>query len=210
AVVGWLYEVAYHVALRAKTCGLRRRQRERQAGMTPSEDTMPEPDRRELRQVLDEELRRLPEKYRTPLVLCYLEGRSNEEAARALACPVSTLGWRLGRGRELLRGRLLRRGLVLPAAAGRAPGAARGAAALPAALAAAVVKGAVAFTESSVAAGGASPGAAALAEGVLQSMSSMKAKLAAVLALTIALGLGAGLWTWSAPPAAPPSEGRAE
>jgi DNA-directed RNA polymerase specialized sigma24 family protein len=66
--------------------------------------------------VLDEEVRRLPEKYRVPLVLCYLEGKSNEEAARLLGRPVGTLWAQLSRGREMLRARLTRRG-VTPSAA---------------------------------------------------------------------------------------------
>jgi RNA polymerase sigma factor (sigma-70 family) len=208
-VGGWLHEVAYHLALRQRAHTARRQQHERQAAKVPSEETMTDLDRRELRQVLDEELRRLPEKYRTPLVLCDLEGRSNEEAARALACPVSTLGWRLGRGRELLRGRLLRRGLTLPAVAVEAALAEQASAALPAALAGVVVTGAVAFTKGSAAASGVSPGVAALAGGELLSMSLTKAKFAAALALAVALGLAAGRWTFRAPAADPPSEDRA-
>jgi RNA polymerase sigma factor (sigma-70 family) len=209
AVGGWLHEVAYHVALRERARTARRQQHERGVARVSAQETMTDLDRRELRQVLDEELRRLPERYRTPLVLCYLEGRSTEEAARALACPVSTLGWRLSRGRELLRGRLVRRGLSLPAAAVGAALAEQASAALPAALAAAVVQGAVAFTRGPAAAGGASPGAAALAEGELLSMSLTKVKFAAALALTVALGLGAGLWTFRTLAADPPPESKA-
>jgi RNA polymerase sigma factor (sigma-70 family) len=209
-VGGWLHEVAYHVALRQRARTAQRQQHERQAAQVPSAETLTDLDRRELRQVLDEELRRLPEKYRMPLVLCYLEGRSNEEAAQALACPVSTLGWRLGRGRELLRGRLVRRGLALPAVAVEAALAEQAAAALPAALAEVVVRGAVAFTRGSASASRAAPGAAALAEGVLRTMSLTKLRFAAALALTVVLGLGAGLWTFRALTAGPPSGDKVE
>jgi RNA polymerase sigma factor (sigma-70 family) len=199
ALGGWLHAVAYHVALRERARAHRRRQHEREVVRVPSREAMTDLDRQELRQVLDDELRRLPEKYRTPLVLCYLEGHSHEEAARALACPVGTLAWRLGRGRELLRRRLVRRGLAVPAAAVGGALAGQASAALPATLAEAVVKGAVAFTSGLAGAGGAAPVGAALAEGVLKSMSLTKAKFAAVLALAVALGLGAGLWAFRAP-----------
>src|SRR5262249_23895819 len=160
----------------------RRAQFERQLRPPPAQQAAPGPGRGEQLEALDEEWRRQPEKYRAPLVLCYLQGRSNEEAAAALACPVSTLAWRLRRRRGLLRGRLRRRGVARRAAAA--------AAALPPALAAAVVRGAAAFTRGAVVAGGASARAAALAEGVLMTMSLTKAKIAAAVALAVVLGLG--------------------
>src|SRR5207249_5552581 len=71
---------------------------------------------RELQEALDEELARLPEKYRAPLVLCYLEGATRDEAARQLGWPTSPLKLRVEQGRELLQQRLLKRGMALSAA----------------------------------------------------------------------------------------------
>jgi len=112
----WLYEVAYRIAVRAKTNAMRRRTLERQG--VEMAVTAPEYEAgwNELRPVLHEEVNRLPEKYRTPVVLCYLEGRTNEEVAQLLKWPVGTVKGRLSRARELLRTRLTRRGLVLSAA----------------------------------------------------------------------------------------------
>ena len=70
----------------------------------------------ELRPVLHEEVNRLPEKYRMPIILSYLEGKTNEEVAGVLGWPVGTVKGRLSRARELLRSRLSRRGLALSAA----------------------------------------------------------------------------------------------
>jgi RNA polymerase sigma factor (sigma-70 family) len=103
----WLYGVAYRTALHARQRAARRSEREREAAAMSSDAANdPEIESRELRRVLDEELHRLPQKYRAPLVLCYLEGKTNEEAARLLGWPSGSMSYRLARGRELLRGRL--------------------------------------------------------------------------------------------------------
>jgi RNA polymerase sigma factor (sigma-70 family) len=103
----WLYGVAYRTALHARQRAARRGEREREAAAMLSEASSdPEIESRELRRVLDEELHRLPQKYRAPLVLCYLEGKTNQEAARSLGWPSGSISYRLARGRELLRRRL--------------------------------------------------------------------------------------------------------
>src|SRR5262245_7356088 len=106
SVGGWLYEVAYHIAARAKADAARRRTHESRAAALARTAVTDEPERRELGPVLDDELARLPEGCRLPLVLCYLEGKTHAEAARELGCPPGSMSKRLARGRELLRGRL--------------------------------------------------------------------------------------------------------
>jgi RNA polymerase sigma factor (sigma-70 family) len=118
---GWLQRVAYRVALKARADNLRRQEREaktaRSAVAEPSGDEL---SWGELRAILHAELAALPESFRAPLVLCYLEGRTQEEAARQLGWPLSTVRGRLQHGREKLRRRLERRGVALTAALGAA------------------------------------------------------------------------------------------
>jgi RNA polymerase sigma factor (sigma-70 family) len=110
----WLYTVANRVAARARADRRRRGDRERSGGTIPE----PEPardessDRDEIPRVVHEELGRLPERLRAPIVLCYLEGMTHDRAARQLRCPVGTVRSRLARARALLHGRIARRGLA--------------------------------------------------------------------------------------------------
>jgi RNA polymerase sigma factor (sigma-70 family) len=105
----WLYGVACRVAKKARSVAVRRRIHERQAAVMPSSEPSPDVSRGELRGLLDQELGQLPEKYRAPLVLCYLQGLTNEQAARRLGWPAGSISYRLSRARELLRARLARR-----------------------------------------------------------------------------------------------------
>jgi RNA polymerase sigma factor (sigma-70 family) len=114
-LAGWLYTVARHTALRARADARRRSERERQ--VPPRAGSAEPGEWRELRPLLDEEIGRLPDRFRLPLVLCYLEGMTNEEAARRLGCPTGTVLSRLARARARLRGRLTRRGITLSVAA---------------------------------------------------------------------------------------------
>jgi len=112
AVGSWLYGVAYRVALKARTRALRRRTYEAKAVTRSMTDPQEELLWREVRPVLDEEVHRLPEKYRAPVVLCYLEGKPYAEAAQQLGCSKGTISLRLAEARERLRERLNRRGVV--------------------------------------------------------------------------------------------------
>lgn len=117
SVAGWLYTVAYHIALRQKAAAARRRTGEGRVSEPASLDPVEEAGAHELRPLLDEEISRLPEKYRAPILLCYLQGKTNDEAAQTLGWPVGTVSGRLARARDLLRTRLVRRGITLAAVA---------------------------------------------------------------------------------------------
>ena len=113
----WLFGVAHRIALKARANALRRQRRELEASRERQRTEEPaDLSWREALGLLHEELDRLPDKYRLPLLLCYLDGKSREEAAKALGCTVNAVKWRLERGRELLRTRLIRRGVTLSAA----------------------------------------------------------------------------------------------
>jgi RNA polymerase sigma factor (sigma-70 family) len=114
----WLYAAACRVSNNARRAAVRRRHHEARARVRPSGDALEELSGRELCRALDEELNRLPERLRGPLVLCYLEGRTRDEAAQQLGWGLATLKRRLERGREWLRRRLEARGLTVPAVIG--------------------------------------------------------------------------------------------
>jgi RNA polymerase sigma factor (sigma-70 family) len=125
AVAGWLCEVAFRVALKAQADSARRRARERRATPMKAADASQDMTLADLRRVLHEELVALPEKYRLPLVLCYLQGRTQEEAASQLGWSRGAFRGRLDRAREHLRRRLEARGVspsAMLCAAAVAPG----------------------------------------------------------------------------------------
>jgi RNA polymerase sigma factor (sigma-70 family) len=114
SVASWLHGVALRVATRAKSEAARRRTHERRGGVIRAMTSDAEADGPGSWPELHEEIARLPERYREPVVLCYLEGLSVEEAALKIGCPRGTVLSRLSRARERLRGRLIRRGLATP------------------------------------------------------------------------------------------------
>jgi RNA polymerase sigma factor (sigma-70 family) len=106
----WLRRVAFHMALRARSRASQRRVLE--SNRTDFRKEYPiDPFDLPLIPLLRDEVSRLPEHYRLPVVLCYLEGNTNQEAAAQLSCPVGTIKGRLSRARQILRDRLSRRGV---------------------------------------------------------------------------------------------------
>ncbi|HVS37510.1 MAG TPA: sigma-70 family RNA polymerase sigma factor, partial [Gemmataceae bacterium] len=199
---GWLHGTARRVALRARrAAGVSRLIPAQSAGISrplAGADPSEEAASRELRRVLDQELQGLPAKYRAPLVLCDLEGKTHEQAARELGWPKGLIAKRLSGGRERLRARLLRRGVV-PAAGAAALFTVNEVTAAPStALAAAAILASL---------GGATTKATALAKGVMQTMWLTKAKTTAVLILALTvMGATAGFgayraWARAAAPA---------
>ena len=192
----WLYGVALRTARMARMRSERRRRRDSSGGDVMSVEPIGDVDRPELRLIsreelnaLHEEVSRLPERYRVPVVLCELEGLTYHEAALRLRCPVSTIGVRLKRARERLRLRLTQRGLagtagLLGALSGREAASAW----VPSRLVTDTVEVATRFAASKAAANGlVSTGVIALTEGGLRSMALAPLKLATGLVLAVAL-----------------------
>jgi RNA polymerase sigma factor (sigma-70 family) len=192
-VSNWLYGVAHNTARKAKAMAGKRRIKETEAG-SAAKAPSPEGAWREVQELLDEELGRLPDRYRVPIVLCELEGKTIKETARQLGWPQGTVATRLSRGRAMLGKRLARYGLPL-AGAGLTAALAEAAASagVPGPLERATVEAASRFAAERAAAGLVSARAAALTDGVLKSMLLHKLKImTAVLAgLALLLGLAA-------------------
>ncbi len=187
SVASWLFGVARRVAGRAKVERKRRALSESQwvanAGADAwSSDQPPAPISE-----IQEEVERLPERYRAPVILCYLEGLTNEQAASQLRLPASTVRVRLMRARTRLRDRLIRRGLGLAVLTGIA--ARRAQAAMPGSLVDETIKSAVRIAAGRAA--GLSGPVAALVEGGIRTMLFAKLKLAAALLAALML---ASLW----------------
>jgi RNA polymerase sigma factor (sigma-70 family) len=177
----WLYGVSRKVASRARRAASRRPASLSAIGESWPEPYSPEPG---LAEALDEEITRLPRRYQQAVHLCYLEGLALKEAADRIGCPVGTVGSRLSRAREILRARLLKRG-VAPGAAAIAlwldAGQARSA--VPASLVANVAR--TAMLQS---AGTGSAVAGALTASVLRGITMMKISVAAGMLLAIGVG----------------------
>jgi C-terminal peptidase prc len=184
SVANWLHEVASRVAAEAQARNVRRRLRER-TGLDPeTAQPAPRPAGRELCMLLDDELNRLPDKYRAPLLLCYLEGRTTDQAARQLGWSQRTFERRLAQGRERLRARLTRQGLTLSGVLLTAALSAEAArAALPIGLVPATVR----------AAAGPSPAVVALVDGTVHALTLTKTRLIAGVLVLLTATAGVGL-----------------
>jgi RNA polymerase sigma factor (sigma-70 family) len=195
SLASWLHGVAYRLALKARAEAARRQAQQKEVRAMSPTDLLSEVLRRELRGLIDEELTHLPEKYRAPLILCYLDSQTLTGAAHRLGWTKGTVAGRLARGRDLLRKRLARRGLTMSNGLmppllleGAAP------AAVPAGLLAGTAKAALRFAASQSAAGGVvSTSVVRLAEAGIRALVLTKLKVAtAVLLVFAVVGLGAG------------------
>ncbi|OAI50296.1 hypothetical protein AYO44_05780 [Planctomycetaceae bacterium SCGC AG-212-F19] len=203
----WLHRVALRAATKVERAAGRRHAREQEAGAMQSHSDDP-PPAADWQPILHEEIDRLPTKYRTPVVLCYLNGQTHEAAAQELRWPVGTVKGRLSEARAILSRRLARRGVTLSVGAWTV--AASTGEAVPPALLASTARAALQFT-----AGGGTvpPSLLALAGGLLHDMLWSRLQSAAVVIVTVGLlGAGAALVAFQAagpPPTAPAGAARA-
>jgi RNA polymerase sigma factor (sigma-70 family) len=191
-VGSWLYGVACQTARKAQATLARRRTREKQVASLPNVEAPGPAAGHDLQMVLDQELSRLPEKYRAAIVLCELQGRTRKEAAAQLGLPEGTVAGRLTRGRALLARRLARLGLAI---AGGSLAAAlpesSAAAGVPAEVLSSAIRTADLAAAGQAARGGIPPTVSILTEGVLKTMFWSKLKRVAVVVLLLSLA-GAG------------------
>ena len=194
SVAGWLYRVAYRICLRACAAAAQRPMSPINGNEPPAPEQPCDLVWRDLRPVLDEEIDRLPSHYSLPIILCYFQGLTHEEAAREMGCPKGTVAVRLMRARQLLHARLTRRGLGLSVAAVASALSAQAAGAImPAAVIQATLRAAIGLGTGTMAA--VSTRAVTLMEGVLRAMlmTKVKATAAAVLLAGGIMAMGVGL-----------------
>jgi RNA polymerase sigma factor (sigma-70 family) len=188
ALGAWLYGVAYRTSLKARARRQRRQSREKPTAGVPEPGIEMDVPNDDMLALLDEELNGLPEKYRVPVVLCELQGKSRHEAAQALGLPEGTLSSRLATARRLLRERLTGRGVVLSAEAVTAALACSAASAqVPAELVVSTVQAGTAALTRGAVAGVVSAEVVALKEGVVKAMFLSKLKIAAGLLCVVFL-----------------------
>jgi RNA polymerase sigma factor (sigma-70 family) len=189
----WLHGVAHQTALKARAMVARRSVREGQVIDMPDRETTPTDSWSDLQHVLDQELTRLPERYRAVVLLCDLEGKTRKEAARQLGVPEGTVAGWLSRARAMLAKRLTRRGILLSGGSLAALLVEYGAPAnVPAAVASSTIHAATLFAAGPVATGVIPTPVVALTEGVLKTMLLKKLKIALVVLLATGI-IGTGM-----------------
>jgi len=196
AVANWLFGVAYRTARRARAVAARRSTRETQVKTMLQPSVEPADTFTSLccQPILDEELNRLPDKYRLPVVLCELEGRPRRDVARHLQVPEGTLSSRLATARKLLAKGLRRRGVSLPAAALTTLLSGQALANVPSTLVSSTSKAAAAIAAGQALTPAVSGQVAALTEGVLKAMLMNKLRIVvAFLTVTVMFAFGAGI-----------------
>ena len=190
SVASFLYGTAYRIAQRLRGQKARHHALQRQAASQRPELSLPDSDDREAQALLHEELSRLPRKYRDVLILCYLQSKTNEEAARELGCAPGSMSRHLSRARELLRERLLGRGVGVPVALVGAGLTKQASAAVPPLLLQGTLDTVWRHALATALLAGSTPSAAVvLAQGVLRAAWIPRVTLAAVL-LTVAVAAG--------------------
>jgi len=192
-VGNWLYGVAHRTALKAGATMGRRQAREKQVKEMPEPEVVAEPDLwADLEPLLDQELSRLPDKYRVAIVFCDLEGKSRKEAARQLRIPEGTLSSRLTTARTILAKRLARHGLsVSGAALALILTKTVASAGVPSLVMSSTIQATSVYAAGqATTAGLISAKAAALTEGVLKAMLLSKLKTAGMLVLLFAFIAG--------------------
>jgi RNA polymerase sigma factor (sigma-70 family) len=204
SLAAWLHRVAVNVARSASASAAQQRAHEKQAVLMAQATRAPEGELCDWQPLLHEEVDRLPQKYRIPIILCYFKGMTHDAAARQLDWPVGTVKGRLARARTLLRSRLARRGLALPStafAALLAESAASGA--VSPALLGLTLRAALSFAAGGATAGGiVSAHAVILAKGALETMTGKTLLHLAMMLVAVALvGVGVALVTGSGPEA---------
>ena len=192
----WLYGVAYQIALKARATATKRSRRERQVVAIPESEASEQSRLQDVKLFLDEELSRLPDKYRVAIVLCDLEGRTRKEVALQLGLPEGTVAGRLTRARAMLSKRFARRGVSLSSGVIGAVLSQNGAAfAVPISVVASTIKvGSLCAAGQAIASATVSPAVTALMKGVLRTMLINKAKAGTlVVAVILAVGWGSAL-----------------